>query len=82
MIGPSFRFQSSDTAVISSYMPWVVHIAPRFGSVALETDPVGAAVFNDGRFLGRTPLALNEMPLGSWTLRLSMTTMSPSVRLF
>ncbi len=42
-----------------------------YGSVALESDPPGAAVVSDGRPLGRTPLILSVVPPGEHRYELS-----------
>src|SRR5262245_20448448 len=47
-----------------------VVIAEGKGSLLVESDPVGAAVYVDGRLLGKTPLTLQSIPPGVHSVRL------------
>ncbi|MCB1065527.1 MAG: SUMF1/EgtB/PvdO family nonheme iron enzyme [Verrucomicrobiae bacterium] len=44
----------------------------RYGSIAINSEPVGAAVYRDERFLGRTPLTLEDERIGMVHLNLKM----------
>src|SRR5689334_9476265 len=40
------------------------------GRLSVATDPAGAAVYVDGRMAGRTPLILNDLPVGEHRVRI------------
>lgn len=44
---------------------------PRYGSIAIISDPVGARVYLDGELKGTAPLTLPDIPAGKHTLRLT-----------
>ena len=46
--------------------------ADTFGSLLIESDPVGATVYVDGRFAGQTPLKLTSTPSGVHRVRLEL----------
>jgi hypothetical protein len=43
--------------------------APALAALSVETDPVGAAVYVDGKFAGQTPLRIGELPVGDHRVR-------------
>ena len=45
---------------------------PAFGGVHVESIPEGANVFVDGQSKGKAPLTLNELPSGSYRLKVSL----------
>lgn len=47
------------------------------GSLAVKSDPDGAAVFMNGRQVGTTPLMLKEVPVGSRAVRLTLDGYEP-----
>lgn len=47
-------------------------IEDQFGNVQINSDPSGARVYRDDRFLGKTPLALDEQRIGLTRLTLKL----------
>lgn len=47
-----------------------ITLLPAFGKLTVATEPEGAVVYLDGQERGRTPLSLDEIPSGDYTLRI------------
>jgi chromosome segregation ATPase len=52
--------------------------APPFvGSLSIDSEPSGATVFVNRRAVGETPLMLDSLPIGSYVIRLELTSYQP-----
>jgi len=48
-----------------------VVLHPAFGQLSVEANPKGADVFVDGQFKGKAPITLDELPSGTFRLKVS-----------
>jgi TolB-like protein len=48
-----------------------IQLHPAFGQLSVEVTPKGADVFLDGQFKGKAPITLDELPSGTFRLRVS-----------
>jgi hypothetical protein len=48
-----------------------VVLHPAFGQLSVEVNPKGADVFVDGQFKGKAPIVLDELPSGTFRLKVS-----------
>ncbi len=55
-------------------------LRPRFGSVIVESEPSGASVLVDGEVWGKTPLQLDEVRSGAYSVQVSMDPYGSEVR--
>ncbi|GEM_PF-467584 len=54
-----------------------IRLQPAFGRMSLKSEPAGASVSLDSRKRGVTPLDINELSSGSYTLRIEMDLYTP-----
>jgi len=70
------RFQPSELTATRATAPAQAPVAPSkdafVGAITIDSYPVGAQVFLDGRPLGQTPVAAADMRAGSHVLRLDL----------
>lgn len=64
------RFQRSSEAALSD--AFFLSVDNADGTLLLNSEPTGARVFQDGRFVGVTPLALNEVRHGPYRLEFAL----------
>src|SRR4051812_17229919 len=55
-------------------------VIPASGDLALISEPEGATAFVNGRLVGATPLVLNRLKLGHYSLRLEKEGFAPLQR--
>jgi uncharacterized protein (TIGR02145 family) len=48
-----------------------VVLHPAFGQLSVEVNPIGADVFVDGQFKGEAPIIMDELPSGTFRLKLT-----------
>jgi hypothetical protein len=51
--------------------PEIVKLIPNFGSLKIDTQPIGAVVYIDGKQKGTTPFSLMQIDVGKYALKLS-----------
>jgi len=54
-----------------------ITLLPAFGLLTIDTEPIGATVYLDGQIKGQTPSSLNELPSGTYTLRIEKDLYQP-----
>ncbi|MBU0712685.1 PEGA domain-containing protein [bacterium] len=47
-----------------------ITLLPAFGQLLIVTEPIGASIYLDGQIKGQTPASFNELPSGTYTLRI------------
>jgi serine/threonine-protein kinase len=70
VISPSHRVQSVSLALAPTRAPPAAPAGPSFGSLSVDSRPVGASVFVDGRPMGRTPMLVPQIGAGEHIVRL------------
>ena len=48
-----------------------ITLLPAFGQLIIVTEPIGASIYLDGQNRGQTPASFNELPSGTYTLRIA-----------
>lgn len=49
-----------------------ISLSPAFGKLAVSGTPAGATVYIDGQLQGKTPLDIDELPSGKYSMRIDM----------
>ncbi len=49
----------------------IIKLHPAFGQLSVEVNPKGADVFVDGQFKGKAPITLDELPSGTFRLKVT-----------
>jgi len=60
------------TIVDGSNNERIIALHPAFGQLSIEVNPEAADVFVDGQFKGKAPVELNELPSGSYRLKVTL----------
>jgi len=67
------RGTSSETTVATTVpTTTATTVAATTGSVIIQSSPLGARVYVDGRYLGKTPLQLEDVPAGYHAIRMTL----------
>lgn len=69
-LGPKRYYRPQRYAADTGRNSFFCSIGEGFGTLVLNTDPAGAAVFRAGTYLGETPLVINDLRLGGFSLEL------------
>ncbi|MAS94220.1 MAG: hypothetical protein CMO55_13570 [Verrucomicrobiales bacterium] len=69
-LGPDKYYRFERNALDSRRDSFYLVIDDRFGILILNSEPPGAQVYDGEEFLGETPVTLNQIPLGKYSLKL------------